>query len=384
MDEESNEQDKTLHVHVQHNEVNEEPKSTEPLPEEPDSEPAEPPKTFQPQPIGPESTPVPEKKRKVKKWMIVVIVLLVLVIAAGAGAFYLVNNKKPASEKAKTPASSKTASGKSVSSLKPADVVSKVQEYVKTKYPQVMPEGTKLSAEQIYFKDSSSAPNWKITGEKFYVSYSDNGAAKTDIYYNWESVADNVVSARYIAISSAVIKSLTDQGFVKNTDSVYGKDQYGNIAYTKDDVVCVASNPGNGSISPPASLACGQISKYTKNLASYKEIEPYAMAYVKAGKAQNGDVFSFSALKVGMSGYKNASVSLGNAGAMVGGAMGLFYKTPDSSEWHFFKGTQAPLSCTDFNTKDLQYAFAYESCYDSAKSGDDENTVIANYYKLQP
>src|SRR5450759_849006 len=98
MNEESNEQEQALNVHEHHKEVNEEPES---------------PKTFEPQPIGPEFTPVPVKKRKLKKWMIVVIVLLVLVIAAGAGVFYLVNNKKPASEKAKTPASSKTANTKS-------------------------------------------------------------------------------------------------------------------------------------------------------------------------------------------------------------------------------------------------------------------------------
>ena len=367
MDEESNDQDQALNVHEHHNEVNEEPES---------------PKTFQPQPIGPEFTPVPEKKRKLKKWMIVVIVLLVLVIVAGAGAFYLVNNKKPASEKAKTPTSSKTANTKSVSSLKPADVVTKVQDYVKTKYPQVMPEGTKLSAEQIYFKDSSSAPNWKLPGEKFYVSYSDNGAAKTDIYYNWESVADNVVSARYIAISSAVIKSLTDQGFVKNTDSVYGSGS-GSVAYTKDDVVCVASSPDNGSISPPSSLACGQISKYTKNLDSYKEIEPYALAYAKAGKMEVGDIFSFSELKAGIKGYKNAKVGLGNAGAMTGGAMGLFYKSP-TGDWQFFTGTQSQIMCTEFNTKDIQYAFAYESCNDSSKTGDAANVIVAGFYNLQP
>lgn len=370
MDEESNDQEQALNVHEHHKGVNQEP------------EVAEPPKTFEPQPIGPESTPVPAKKRELKKWMIIVLVLIVLVVAAGAGAFYLVNNKKPASEKAKTPASSKTANTKSVSSLKPADVVTKVQDYVKTKYPQVMPEGTKLAAEQIYFKDSSSAPNWKLPGEKFYVSYSDNGAAKTDVYYNWESVADNVVSARYIAISSAAIKSLTNQGFVKNTDSVYGSGS-GSVAYTKDDVVCVASSPDNGSISPPSSLACGQISKYTKNLDSYKEIKPYALAYAKAGKMQTGDVFSFSELKVGMNGYKNAKVGLGNAGAMVGGAEGLFYKTP-TGDWQFFTGTQSQIMCTEFNTKDIQYAFAYESCNDSSKTGDAANVIVAGFYNLQP
>ncbi|MCX6728219.1 MAG: hypothetical protein NTV39_00400 [Candidatus Saccharibacteria bacterium] len=382
MDEESDDQEQVLNVHVHHKEVTEDSESIEPTPDVPDSESIEPPKTFEPQPIGPELVATPKRKRKLKKWMIIVPVLLVLVVAAGAGAFYLANNKKPVPEKTKTPAVSKTASVKAVPSLKPTDVVTKVQDYIKTKYPQVMPEGTKLTGEQIYFKDSSAAPNWKIPGEKFYVSYSDNGAAKTDIYYNWESVADNIVSARYMAISGAAIKSLTDQGFVKNTDSVYGEGS-GSVAYTKGDVVCVTSSPDNGTISPPSSLACGQISKYTKNLESYKEIEPYALAIAKSGEMDVGAVFSFSELKAGIKGYKNAKVGLSNAGTYVGGSMGLFYKSP-TGDWQFFKGSQSLIMCKDFNTKDIQYAFAFESCYDDNKTGDAAMVNVAGFYNLQP
>ena len=79
MDEESKDQDKTLHVHVHHKEVNEE------------VEPTELPKTFEPQPIGPEFNPKPTKKQRIKKWMIFVPILLALVIGSGVGAYYIYN-----------------------------------------------------------------------------------------------------------------------------------------------------------------------------------------------------------------------------------------------------------------------------------------------------
>jgi hypothetical protein len=137
-----------------------------------------------------------------------------------------------------------------------------------------------------------------------------------------------------------------------------------------------------GQISPPVSLGCGEISKYTTSLESYKEIEPYAAAYTKAGKAQEGAMLRFSELKAGMSSYKDAHISLGNVGSAVGGAMGLFYKTP-TGDWTFFIGTQAAIPCADFDTKDLQYSFAYETCYDSTKTGGAADSLVGNYYHLE-
>jgi hypothetical protein len=383
VDEELNEQDQELNVPVHHKEVNEESEATVSVPETTDSGPTEPPKTFGPQPIGPEFTPAPTKKRKIKKWMIIVPILLVLIIGAGAGAFYLANNKKTTSKNTKTPVISKTSTKTPVSSIKPADVVSKIRDYITTKYPQVMPEGTKLAAEQIYFKTSDNAPAWKISGEKLlYISYFGEDALNLDVYYNSTSGGDDAGSARYVGISTAIIQSLADQGFTKSTDSVYSSKS-GHVAYTKDDVVCTTGSPDNGSISPPASIACGQISKYTKSLSGYTQIEPYASALAKTGKMTVGAVLTFSALKAGMDGYENAEVGLGNAGAEVGGAMGLFYKAP-TGDWQFFTGTQAEIDCSAYNTKDLQYAFAYDNCNDSSKTGDATNSTVASFYNLQP
>ena len=372
MDEESNDQDQELHVHVHHKEEKEEPEL---------------PKTFEPQPIEPEFTPAPTKKRRIKKWMfIVVAVILVIAIAAGAVAYYLVNKKTTTTNKTSNSSSnSKTTINTAVSSLQPTVVVKTVRDYVKTKYPQVMPEGSKLTAEQIYFKDSNEAPFWMLAGEKYYINYSGDGAVGLNIYYNWTSGGDDIVLARAKSFSNFIIDSLTSQGFKKSTSSVYGNSKYGNesnLAYTKDDVICVTGSPG-AILSPPVSFSCGQISKYTKNLPSYKEIAPYITAYSKTEKMLDGDIFIFQELKDGMNGYQNATVSLGNAGVMVGGAMGLFYKTP-SGDWTFFGGIKQILPCTSYNTKDLQYAFAYENCFDSSKTPNTDTGNVASYYKLQP
>lgn len=338
---------------------------------------------YEPQPISDfeqrlNGNPQGKKPRSKRKILIIIaIIVLVLAAASTVGAFYLLNDKT----KTTSQTGIKTTDKAAVSSITPTEAVSVVKDYIKTKYPQVMPEGTKLSANQIYFKSSDSAPYWKIDGEKFYVNYYGDGASSLEVYYNEDSGNNEAIVARAKDINSAVIKSLATQGFVKSTDSVYGANQYSRIAYTKDDAVCIADSPENGAMSPPVSLACGQISKYTKDLENYKEIEPYAKAYAATGNMKNGDYFDFRELKAGKPGYKNASVGLSNAGTVVGGGMGLFYKTPASDDWSFFKGTQQILACKDYNTKDLQAAFAYENCYDSSKNGDASNNTVINYYQ---
>jgi hypothetical protein len=70
-----------------------------------------------------------------------------------------------------------------------------------------------------------------------------------------------------------------------------------------------------------------------------------------------------------IAGYTKMHGSVGTLGA-VGGALALFYQTPDY-EWHFFTGTQSALSCSDYNTPDLRKAYAGDMCYE----GETESTV---------
>ena len=107
MDEESNDQDQALNVHV-HKKVEEEPEATEPTMKDSDLEQLKPPKVFDSQATEPKVSPTPVKKRKLKKWMIIVAVLLALAIGSGVSAYYIYSNsmqkkttstKKPAEKK---------------------------------------------------------------------------------------------------------------------------------------------------------------------------------------------------------------------------------------------------------------------------------------------
>ncbi|QQS18377.1 hypothetical protein IPL68_07315 [Candidatus Saccharibacteria bacterium] len=61
------------------------------------------------------------------------------------------------------------------------------------------------------------------------------------------------------------------------------------------------------------------------------------------------------------SGYKVAEAAIYSE-ASPGGAMGLFYQTPDGT-WNFFKGTQQSLMCKDFSSPDLKKAYAGDQCF---------------------
>ena len=45
-------------------------------------------------------------------------------------------------------------------------------------------------------------------------------------------------------------------------------------------------------------------------------------------------------------------------------AAALFYRTSKTADWKYFTGTQAALSCSDYNTKELKNAYSGEVCYD--------------------
>lgn len=390
MDEEANGEAHKIEVHM--DEVTagpEDPEVTEEVSEAPDLEQSEPPKTFAPQPIEPEFAGKPSKTRKLKKWMIITPILLVLIIGSSVGAYYLYGRNVSKTQTNKTSGTSKiVAKPKVTDSLMPSNVTSATQDAIMAKYPTVLADKTKVKGNEIAFEKTDTAPYWKIDGEKTYVNYSGDGGSSLETYFDNDisTKTDKAIKSEGTDIAQTIIGVLDKEGFTKPTDNVYntsGSSAY--IAYIKDGVVCVASSLADeATMNVPIGLSCGQVSKYNKNLENYKDIEPYAKAYAKSGDIHVGDVLTFRELKVGMKGYKNASVDLWNAGQQVGGAIGLFYKTPSNSDWNFFKGTQAPLPCTDYNTSDMQYSFAYESCYDSTKTGDDANNTVASYYKLQP
>jgi len=324
-------------------------------------------------------------KASKSKYKIIIISLafVVLVIGLGFGLFIFNGDKSKSDQKlAANNSSSNTSGSDPIISIRPLDVTSKVKEYVTTKYDEVMKEGSELTGEQVYFKSSEQAPYWMVNKEKFYVNYMGDGASDISIYfsYNWQ-LDSNIKPSKYSKVTNAIIESLINQGFIKDTTSIYGDKSY-YTAYIKDDVLCTVNTPYDGPVNPPTSLYCGQLSKYTKSLDNYKTNEVFAVAYERAGILRGGDVSAMQRINTGWKqGYYNAYVSLFNAGEEVGGALGLFYKTP-TSDWTFLLGTQQGVSCDRYNTIDSQYAFADEECYDLTKTDSNANTTVGIFYNL--
>ncbi|MBR5046073.1 hypothetical protein IKX73_00340 [Candidatus Saccharibacteria bacterium] len=54
----------------------------------------------------------------------------------------------------------------------------------------------------------------------------------------------------------------------------------------------------------------------------------------------------------------------------IGGGYALFYRVSPDDEWQYFAGGQAPLDCSDYNTEDLQKAFAGNVCYNGLEASE--------------
>ncbi len=169
-----------------------------------------------------------------------------------------------------------------------------------------------------------------------------------------------------------ITKVLTEKGFTnrnpyEKTAPVSAEEmQY--VDYAHKDVVCratvtkTANNPaGNHSIS----VSCANMSDYT---ARAKEAQPFYTLLPAENKVGGSGYFVLDKTADSKTAnYKTAEATAGSitdGGDYGTGAKILYYQTPDK-QWHFFKGTQQILACTDYTTTDLKNAYAGESCFDT-------------------
>lgn len=290
-------------------------------------------------------------KRRSKPLMVLVIALIVALLGGGATlAVYKAYFEKPTAQ--------------------PATVVPSAV--------QTSPTPTKLTAKEIVALattkltgspvDSTStpppafnAPSVKVAGADFYVTTS----SATEV----AGVRHTIGASQSIVDVASVGKLLSDKGFtVKNFDDPNPGDTYS--VYSHADVVCSVENTAgsNTAAAHTVTVVCYDMVDYEALTTSLK---PFATAYLAAEKAQGrGDSVRFSGKPVikdsktpgyklttiGTSGYDGTSVN-------VGGFVSLFYQTPDGV-WHFFKGAQSVLNCSDYNTQDLKKAYLGEQCGD--------------------
>lgn len=137
--------------------------------------------------------------------------------------------------------------------------------------------------------------------------------------------------------------------------------------YYNDTTLCsVTSHTGSTSeeLQNFTGIACADITSYE---ATAKNIQPFFAAYEKVDAKDSSAVGLLLAMPTTTNsktaGYKTATVAAGNTyGA--DSWMLLFYQTPNNV-WHFFKGVQNDLPCSDYNTTDLKKAYLDTSCTDT-------------------
>ncbi len=153
-------------------------------------------------------------------------------------------------------------------------------------------------------------------------------------------------------IKEAIIDSLEENGYEEFADAATHLD--GDTYINKETgVVCL----GDGL---PFTLVCGYykwVSDETIELVNdladaYKEKEGKYPHYL--GVYADDD---YRITDSEISPYQKLMAKFENAAA-------LFYRTSETADWKYFTGTQAVLSCSDYNTKELKNAYSGEVCYD--------------------
>lgn len=134
--------------------------------------------------------------------------------------------------------------------------------------------------------------------------------------------------------------------------------------YISKDVRCLVdlTNYDNAF---QAHVGCADVASYTANATRLKPLYTALSAStdtsaVEDAKAADLILGLANIVDSKTAGYKNASVSV-NRGNQIGGYVALFYQTSDG-KWHYFRGVQNILACSDYNTPDLKKAFTGTRC----------------------
>ena len=108
-------------------------------------------------------------------------------------------------------------------------------------------------------------------------------------------------------------------------------------------------------------VTCSTLEEYIKNAKTLKLFYDVFLA-AKPGVKVSDYALSLPTLRDSQTaGYKLAELSVGGEAILAGGAMGLFYQTPDAT-WHYFTTTQELKTCSAYDTPDLKKAYLGQKC----------------------
>jgi cytoskeletal protein RodZ len=280
------------------------------------------------------------KSRQSGNAHLVIVIIFVAVILGLLGVVFWQHFLQP---KAATTESTST------SNATAADTVKAIASQVTTKY------GTSTTKETTNLT-TAGAPPYKISSADYYV------APATGASF---SIMDTAAGVDYTKLSTPVdadIDSyLTTNRFDKSTPDASLGISYYETAYVICEVVQNIS---------PASVNCADKSEYAD---VDDAVGPFAKAYAStlSDNSAQKTVYGSPAISDSVtSGYQTAHLEISSYDQPVGGFAGLFYKKGDAA-WTYFTGAQGVLDCSQFNTSDVEAAYAGTECY----NGSTQSTV---------
>ena len=228
----------------------------------------------------------------------------------------------------------------------------------------------------------------KLTGSPVETVTSGNFAMTKDNYAAFSVPAAKAPDAKYYTYPgkiSGVTRSYTDAAKATHdveTVRAYLEDKglaagtlvtdeanqtISSTLYSSDALRCsltqTAYKYGSGN---QVNFGCADMKSYTETTT---QLKPIYDVYAKDAKDAQLVGLILGAPKIAASktaGYQTAEVSTNNVYYLAGGAVALFYQTPDKS-WHYLASTQQVLSCSDYTTPEAKAAFAGTSCMDGSK-----------------
>ncbi len=292
--------------------------------------------SYQPQAPAPVPEP-PQKPRSPKGLLITTILLGILLLGAIGFIVYMLYLQPKPAEKANDNDTAQTIDDTSKSG--DADkVIASIRSALAEKVVPTYKDTT--------FETGTNTPLYKAADEAFAVS----GTFGFSLAVNPAPTSYDEKANR--AVQDAVVDTLGSQSRFTVTNSSWNK------LYQDETVICSITTDGS-----PINISCANVADYKDVIAKAK---PFATAYLASADGKKyGEGLALGNIKITQKtgGFSNAVINMGSTINPVGGYAGLFYAK--DGNWTYFKGTQALINCSDYNTYDIQTSFEGDACYDT-------------------
>lgn len=234
-----------------------------------------------------------------------------------------------------------------------ADFAEEVQEWVKVRNDY----GTELKPTVRFLYDTTGLGGiLEYRPEGMYISVVLDKSYGLDLDTNNPGYDDSATRDKFIeafmGLPDRIGMWLVERGFTKyNGDREYLNSETG--------IICALG----GWSWPGIALNCGNIAWINSETAEFSN-EVAIKGGFPEGKTLDLDPEN---LKIEDSQYAPYQTMQGG----ILGAAGLWYRVSPEADWKWFRGTQAILSCDEYNTEDLKRAYLGQACLNEANQKDE-------------